>query len=133
VSILAAGSIGVVAALFPAGWIQLFSHEPEVVAVGVDYLVRVAPFYGFIGLGMALYFASQGAGRMAWPFTAGVVRLVTVMAAGWYWTAIMHGSLAGLFWIVAVSHVLFGAINAAGMLTGLSWRPGPSLQLQRPG
>src|SRR5206468_5671688 len=64
------GVIGLVAALFPEAWLHLFSREEEVVRIGSDYLVRVAPLYVFTGLGMALYFASQGAGRVTWPFAA---------------------------------------------------------------
>jgi putative MATE family efflux protein len=122
VSAAAVASIGLVAALFPEAWIRLFSHEPDVVRAGADYLVRVAPFYAFTGLGMALYFASQGAGRMAWPFFAGVARLATVILGGGYWIGVAHGSLTGLYLIVAASYFLFGAINVFGMLTGLSWR-----------
>jgi len=120
-SVAAVEAIGIAAALLPEGWIGIFSREPEVMRVGVDYLRRVAPLYGFAALGMALYFASQGAGRMAWPFSAGVARLGTVIVAGAWWIGIAHGSLTGLFWIVAASQVLFGAINVFGMATGRSW------------
>ena len=78
ISALAVGIIGVAAALLPEAWMHLFSRDPEVVQSGISYLVRVAPFYAFFGLGMALYFASQGAGKMAWPFVAGLVRLGVV-------------------------------------------------------
>jgi putative MATE family efflux protein len=111
ISVVAVETIGLVAAVFPQAWIGLFSREPDVVRVGADYLMRVGPLYGFLGLGMALYFASQGAGKMAWPFSAGVARLAVVTFAGGYWIGIAHGSLTGLFWI-----------NAIGMATGLSWR-----------
>ena len=37
------------------------------IAAGSAYLRIVGPFYGFFGLGMALYFASQGAGALKWP------------------------------------------------------------------
>jgi putative MATE family efflux protein len=132
VSGIAVESIGIAAALFPEGWMHLFTREPAVVGAGAGYLVRVAPLYVFTGLGMALYFASQGAGRMAWPFVAGVARLVTVTLAGWYWTAVAHGSIEGLFWTVALGQVLFGSINAIAMASGLSWRfahPTPSRSL----
>jgi MATE family, multidrug efflux pump len=122
----AVGAIGGAAALFPEAWMHLFSRDPEVVEAGVSYLVRVAPLYPFFGVGMALYFASQGAGKMAWPFAAGIARLCAVAVAGWYWVSVYHGSLAGLFWIVAASQVLFGGINAIGMVTGLSWGGGHS-------
>jgi putative MATE family efflux protein len=121
ISVAATGAIGLAASLWPEAWIHLFSREPEVVRAGAEYLARVAPFYAFTGLGMALYFASQGAGRMTWPFVAGVVRLLTVTALGWYWISAAQGSLTGLFWIVAASQLVFGGINAIGMATGLSW------------
>jgi Na+-driven multidrug efflux pump len=41
-----------------------------VLVAGSSYLQVVGPFYGFFGLGMALYFASQGAGTMVWPLLA---------------------------------------------------------------
>ena len=50
---------------------------------GVAYLRFVGPTYGFFGLGLSLYFASQGAGRLAWPLLAGLVRLVIAVGGGW--------------------------------------------------
>ena len=75
------GSIGLAAALYPAAWMGLFSRDPAVLAVGATYLRIVGPAYGFFGLGLALYFASQGAGRLMWPLAAGFVRLMVAAAA----------------------------------------------------
>jgi Na+-driven multidrug efflux pump len=100
----------------------LFSREDEVVRIGSAYLVRVAPFYVFAGLGMALYFASQGAGRVTWPFAAGVARLSIVLVLGGYWIHVAHGSLSGLFWIVAASWIAFGAINVFAMANRLTFK-----------
>lgn len=122
ISALAVGAIGGGAAFFPEAWMHLFSRDPEVVKSGVSYLVRVAPLYPFFGAGMALYFASQGAGKMAWPFAAGIARLCAVAVAGWYWVSVEHGSIAGLYWIVAASYVVFGGINLFAMASGLGWR-----------
>lgn len=121
ISTVAVGLIGTAAARFPEAWIGLFSREPEVLKVGAGYLHRVAPFYAFVGLGMALYFASQGAGRMLWPFIAGVARMLIVAVGGALWMRGGNGSLDGLFWIVAAAQVAFGAINALGM-----WRNAPT-------
>lgn len=120
-SMLVTGTIGAAAALFPQAWMHLFTRDPGVVAAGAAYLVRVAPVYALFGAGMSIYFASQGAGRMAWPFAAGVTRLALVIAAGGWWTGIGHGSLDGLFWIVAASYLVFGAINAAALAGGPGW------------
>src|SRR5215510_12457164 len=68
-------TIGILAALFPHVWIGIFSSDPNVVAAGSSYLRVVAPFYGFVGLGMLLYFAGQGARHVSWPVLAGTLRL----------------------------------------------------------
>jgi putative MATE family efflux protein len=117
-SALVTGAIGCIAALFPVAWMHLFTGEAQVVEAGAAYLMRVAPFYALFGVGMSLYFASQGAGKMAWPFAAGIVRLLIVFAAGGYWMNALNGSLDGLYWIVAASYLVFGTIIASGMASG---------------
>ncbi|HTQ76617.1 MAG TPA: MATE family efflux transporter [Burkholderiales bacterium] len=112
ISVLATAAIGFAAALAPAAWIGLFSHEPAVLRDGTAYLQRVAPFYPFVGLGMALYFAAQGAGSVMVPFLAGLLRLALVLGGGAAWVLALGGSLEGLFWFVAAGQVAFGAANA---------------------
>ena len=75
--------MGVAAALFPAAWLGLFEREPAMIAVGSRYLRIVGPFYGLFGLGMALYFASQGAGRCGGRCMANVARLMIAAGGGW--------------------------------------------------
>lgn len=127
VSALVTGAIGLAAALFPQAWIHIFSGEAAVVEHGAAYLTRVAPLYALFGIGMSLYFASQGAGRMAWPFSAGIVRLLALVGLGAYGA----GSLEGLYWIVAFTYLLFGGINVFAMASGLAWgRPAALPRLQ---
>ena len=38
----------------------------------------VGPAYAFLGIGLVLYFASQGAGTMRWPIRAQILRFVHV-------------------------------------------------------
>lgn len=59
-----AEAIGLLAALFPASWLSLFGQDPQMLTIGAQYLRIVGPSYGFFGVGLALYFASQGAGRV---------------------------------------------------------------------
>ena len=61
------GAIGLGAALVPRAWLGLFSTDSQVLQRGAMYLRIVVPVYGFFGLGLALYLASQGAGRLLWP------------------------------------------------------------------
>ena len=53
------------------------------IEAGTAYLRAVGPFYGFFGLGMALYFASQGAGALKWPLLAGFYAPVIAVGGGW--------------------------------------------------
>ena len=86
---------------------------------GTRYLQIVGPAYGLFGLGMALYFASQGAGRLLWPFLANLIRLL-IAAGGGYIALRVSGSLTGVFIALAVALCAFGLINAAAVAGG-SW------------
>ena len=77
------GSIGLYAAAFPHTWLSLFDTDPTMLDAGSRYLQAVGPFYGLFGLGMALYFASQGTGRLLWPLLANLARLVIAAGGGW--------------------------------------------------
>lgn len=115
--------IGLTAALFPHAWLGLFSHDPQVLALGSLYLRNVAPVYGAIGLGMALYFASQGAKRVVLPVLAGTVRMIIAAFIGWSAVFWFGTGLSTLFQIVAVGAVSFGFLTAAAMLGGAWERP----------
>ena len=54
--------IGFCAAAAPRAWLSLFGTDPAMIDAGSRYLHAVGPVYGLFGFGMALYFASQGAG-----------------------------------------------------------------------
>ncbi len=111
-------AIGLLAALFPRAWIGLFSSEPDVLAAGSAYLRIVGPSYGFFGLGLALYFASQGAGRLLWPILAGLARLVVAAACGWTVLHWFGGGLTSLFVVMALALTVFGTTIAIAIARG---------------
>jgi len=110
--------IGLLAATFPRPWLSLFSDSPHVLETGTLYLRTVAPFYGAIGIGMALYFASQGAKRVVVPILAGTVRLIVAVLIGWLSVVWLGAGLSTLFTIVAASALLFGGIIAVATFVG---------------
>ena len=112
------GTIGVVAALFPQAWLGLFTSDPAVLAAGTRYLRIVGPCYGFFGTGLALYFASQGAGRLLWPLLSAVARLAIAAAGGWLVMRVLGESLPGLFAAMAAALVAMGCINVAAVQLG---------------
>jgi Na+-driven multidrug efflux pump len=84
--------IGLCAAVFPLAWLPLFDSDPAMLDAGTRYL----------HLGMGLYFASQGAGRLLWPWLANMARLV--VAAGGGWLALRFGgNVSSVFLALAVS------------------------------
>jgi putative MATE family efflux protein len=117
------GGIGLTFALFPRAWMGLFTTDPAVIAVGTSYLRVVGPAYGFFGVGLALYFASQGAGRLAWPLLAGFLRLVLAAAGGWLATRWLGGGPEALFVAIALALVAMGVMVALPIRAG-AWRRG---------
>ncbi len=111
-------AIGLSAAVFPRAWLGLFSAEPAVLAAGAAYLRVVGPAYGFFGLGLALYFASQGAGRLLWPLLASATRLVVAAIGGWMMLRWAGAELSGLFAVMAAALVLFGSTLAGAIHLG---------------
>ncbi|MBY6265741.1 MATE family efflux transporter [Azospirillum sp. 412522] len=110
--------IGLAAAIFPQAWIGLFSDDPRVLAMGTLYLRTVAPVYGAVGLGLALYFASQGAKRVLFPVLAGTVRMIVAAFIGWSAVAWFGAGLSTLFQITALAAVSYGLLTAAAMIGG---------------
>jgi putative MATE family efflux protein len=115
------GVIGLGAALAPYAWLGLFSTDPEVLHAGATYLRIVGPAYGFFGLGLALYFASQGAGRLLWPVLAGFSRLVIASVGGWLASRWFGGGLTALFGVMALAFVVFGITVTMAVKSG-AWR-----------
>lgn len=80
--------VGTTAAIWPTVWLGLFGTDEVLIDTGVQYLRIVGPFHGFFALGLSLYFASQGAGRLKWPLLAVALRLVLYAGLGWIALAI---------------------------------------------
>ena len=108
--------IGVAATLFPNLWMGLFTMDPTVVEFGSLYLRTAAPAYGAIGLGLALYFASQGTKRVLFPVLAGTVRMVIAAFLGWSSVVWFGASIDTLFQIVAASGLAYGVLSAVAVL-----------------
>ena len=105
------GLIGAVVSLAPELWARLFSQDEAVLVYARQYLITAGPAFPFFGLGLTLYFASQGAGQVIGPVLAGTVRLVLVAGAG-YWLAQHQGTADHFYVLVALAMVLYGLVTA---------------------
>ena len=112
-------TIGIAAALFPTQWLLLFGNDPAMLEAGAHYLRAVGPMYGFFGVGLVLYFASQGAGRLLWPVLGNLARLAVAGIGGWLalrWT----GELVHVFVAQGVALVVYGVV-IAWAIAGGAW------------
>jgi len=116
------GLIGWTVALVPEAWARLFASDAAVIHASVAYITRVAPFYCLFGLGLTLYFASQGAGRMAAPVFAAGMRMVATVVGGWIAVEELGLGLEGVFAAIAIGMAVYGGLMA-GLLLVAPWRP----------
>ena len=112
------GAIGVLTALWPELWRGWFTDIPAVAAVTDHYLRVVGPFYGFFGLGLCLYFASQGLNTLFWPVFGTFLRLAVVAAGVGALSLQGAPNLSHLLMVVAAGILTYGGVIASG----LHWR-----------
>lgn len=74
--------IGIMMALVPELWVQMFTSDSATMAAAAQYFRWVGPAYGFFGVGMSLFFSSLAAGKVAGMLLAGASRLVIIAVGG---------------------------------------------------
>jgi MATE family, multidrug efflux pump len=105
------GLIGLVVAINPGLWVSLFTNDPGVTEAAYSYFRLAGPGFGFFGVGVCLYFSSQGAAKVGGPVLAGTIRLLLVAAGGW-WLAASGAPAWTLFALVGTAMVVFGLSTA---------------------
>ena len=116
-----AGGIGLILAVQPELWIPYFSHDPVVQDAATRYIQIVGPWFAFYGLGLVLYFGSQGAGAMGWPVVALSLRAVICVGGAVLLTESFDTGIDGVFYAVALSMVAYGVIMFCALKLG-AWR-----------
>jgi len=109
------GAIGIAAAVWPRLWMAAFTPDTAVQMAGSAYLRIVGGCYGFFGLGLALFFASQGAGRLTWPLVASGLRLAVVAVGGWLAVHALGAPPQALYAVVALSLCTLGLTLATAV------------------
>ena len=99
--------VGCVLALMPDLWLGLFTSDPTTLVAGRHYLHRVGPCLVFLGVGGALYFSSQAAGRVLGPVLASSVRLLIILGGG-MWLQSREASIEAVFMLIGVAMVAYG-------------------------
>jgi putative MATE family efflux protein len=113
-SALVVGAVAVAAVFYPDLWARLFTSDGQVKSITHLYLTHAGWGFAPMGFGLAIYFASQGSGRMLGPVLAGTVRLVGI-AAGGYWLIAMKAPVEMLFALVGLTMFAYGLAMAIGL------------------
>lgn len=115
------GAVGLLLAVAPGLWVDLFTDDAATRAAGVRYLRIAGPCFAFQGIGLALYFASQGAGTVLWPVVATFLRFAVAVGGAWAGLALWEKDLAFVYGCIAAGMVLYGVLTAASVALG-AWR-----------
>ena len=113
--------IGLTLAIFPDVWIQFFTDDLKAYEVTKQYIQIVGPFYIFQGVGLSLYFASQGANAMKWPTIATIARFLIASIGGSvsiYWLGF---GIESIFLSSSIAMMIFGAMIFISIKRG-AWR-----------
>jgi putative MATE family efflux protein len=110
------GTIGMIVALRPLLWIGLFSDDPEVARVGSLYLSIVGPIYLCFGLGLGLFFVTQGVGRGVVGMNANAMRMITSAGGGLIAIYGFGLDIAWFFAAIAVGFCLYAAMLVYAVL-----------------
>ncbi|WP_199873144.1 MATE family efflux transporter, partial [Ideonella sp. A 288] len=113
------GGLGLTVAAFALGFASLFTHDPVIAGIAASALRWTGLAFGGFGLGMAMYFASLGAGRMRWPVVAGLSRLTIAVGGGWWLANVAGLGAEGNFIGVALGITAYGVAAAAGVRPGV--------------
>ena len=113
--------IGLTLALFPDAWIQFFTDDMKAFEVTKLYIQIVGPFYIFQGIGLSLYFASQGANAMKWPTIATIARFLIASIGGGISVHWLGFGIGSIFISSAIAMMIFGTMIFVSIKKG-AWR-----------
>ncbi len=126
VSAVNVGLIGLLVFIAPDLWAGMFSNDPLVLDYARQYLHWAGPGFALFGLGLTLYFASQGSGRVLGPVLASTLRLAVVAGAG-TWLLSRSAPAWQFFALVGIAMAIYGLATAAAIrLTRWGPKPGAS-------
>lgn len=108
VAAVALTGIGALVVLWPQLWSRIFTTDTQVLHHADLYLRMAGPGFAFFGMGLALYFAALGSGRIWGPVLAGTARLVVVAGLGLWLSQQADVTAQSLFLVVTAGMVVYG-------------------------
>lgn len=113
-------AVGIVFFLTLGVWIGIFTEAGEVIAYGVSYLRIVPLTYMFIGLGIVMGAAFQGAGKGTPALVITSLRLVVLTVPGAWVLSTFYGPTG--VWIAIAGSVVIASLVSAFWFSLGTWR-----------
>ena len=110
-----------VLALFPNAWIPYFTSDPVVYDTAQRYIQIVGPCFSFYGIGLVLYFGSQGASAMRCPVITLCLRFVVAIGGALMLMSYTDLAVQSVFYAAAASMLVYGATMMGALKLG-AWR-----------
>ena len=105
---------------FPEYLDPLFTSDLEVFGVAEHYIGIVGPAYAGLGIGLVLYFASQGAGAMRWPVFRMVLRFIISVGGAGFCVLHLNIGLEAIFYAGAIGMSLYAIFIATAIFKGMA-------------
>jgi putative MATE family efflux protein len=115
VAAAACGAVGLFFALFPRFWMGIFTTDEEIIRIGASYLRIVGPTYALYGLGIGLYFACQGYGKLVLAVVANGIRLLLAAGGGFIAMFWLGAGTAGIFTAIALGFVVYAVLTSVAV------------------
>ena len=100
----------------------IFTDDAGTYEVARVYIRIVGPAYAFLGIGLVLYFASQGAGNMTWPIRAQILRFAISVGGAFFLVNYLGYGLNAVFIVTVIALALYAGIISIAVFNG-AWRP----------
>lgn len=118
VCMCAVGAIGIVLSLHPHWWSGMFTSDVDIAHACKSYLSTVGPCYAFFGLGLCLYFASQGLESLLIPVIGTAIRLLIVVAGATLLLKLEKFNSANALILFASAMIIYGVFIATMLRLG---------------
>ncbi|MDQ8728947.1 MATE family efflux transporter [Bradyrhizobium sp. LHD-71] len=114
ISALGVGALVAPLAIFPDLWTGWFTDDPFVRKATGEYLLIAGPMFSLLGVGVSLYFSSQGAAKVLGSVLAQTVRLSVVIFGG-FWLLSVGAEYIWFFVLAGAAMAAFGLFTAVAV------------------
>ncbi|MBW2983588.1 MATE family efflux transporter [Candidatus Woesearchaeota archaeon] len=124
--------VGIIFFIMPRLWITIFNKHPDIISYGVSYLRIVSLTYAFIGLGIIIGAAFQGAGKGYPSLMLTIIRLFVLnIPLALIFAFVLGLGLEGVWMGIMTSIILSGIISAVWFKLG-TWKKGKHIPVEMP-